>query len=94
MEQRVNIADLVQPKFKAGQTVWVTSRDYNGRIQSIRTMNIKQIGFLISITNEKGVEKRAVTLQYIDYQGNPYIEDQMFASLNDLGENDRKPLIA
>jgi hypothetical protein len=93
MEQTINIADLVQPKFKAGQTVWVASRDYHSRIQSIRTMNIKQIGFLVSITNEKGIERRAVTLQYIDNQGNPYVEDCLFASLNDLSEIDRKPLV-
>ncbi|MFL9904549.1 hypothetical protein PQR71_41555 [Paraburkholderia fungorum] len=93
MEQTISIADLVQPKFKAGQTVWVVTRDYNRRVSNIRSMNIRRIGFTVAIANEKGVEKRTATLHYFDGSDSAYLENQLLASLNDLSESDRKPLV-
>lgn len=93
MNQTINIADLVQPKFRAGQNVWVVTRNYNGRVESIRPMNIRQIGFTVGIAIEKGIEKRTVALQYFDYSSNPYNESQLIDTLNDLSEEDRKPLV-
>jgi hypothetical protein len=92
MNQSINIADLVQPKFKPRQAVWAVARDYNGRVTKIWSVNIKRVGFNVSIYEEKGAEKRAITLHYFDYADNSYPEETLFESLDDLSEKDRKPV--
>jgi hypothetical protein len=94
MEQSINIADLVKPKFKPGQVVWVVTRNYNNRIEKIYTMRVNSVGFYVGITNDKGVEKRTVALKYYDHHGTEHFESSLIGSLNEIGDNDRAPTVA
>lgn len=90
----INIADLIKPKFHAGQTVFHVHRDYNGRVQNIQTRRIESVVFSVNITNEKGLEKRTVDLVYNFPNGAVGVrEGALVASLNDLPESDRKAVI-
>ena len=91
--QTVNIADLIQPKFKAGQTVFQINRDFNGRISNIRPVYIVKVCALVQITAEKGVEKRSLSMHYVNGSGNEFTEAELIASLDDLAELDRAPRV-
>lgn len=88
----VNIADLINPKFQPGQTVFHVTRDYNNRVQTIQPRRIESVVFAVYITNDKGVEKRAAKLIYYFANSAEASESQIVASLNDLPESDRKAI--
>jgi len=91
--QTVNIADLIQPKFKAGQTVFRVYREYNRRISEIRPVHIVKVCALVQITSDKGVESRSMSMHYVNSSGHEFAESELVANLNDLDELDRAPRV-
>lgn len=92
MNQTINIADLVTPKFKPGQDVWVVRREYNGQISGLWPMRIEAVEFAVEITIDKhGAEHRKTTMVYRPRGNAQVTEDQIFASLDDIPEEYRKP---
>src|SRR3546814_12667296 len=54
MEQTINLADLVKPKFEAGQDVYAVGRDYRGKIEWVRPIRIESIEFKVVIKRHPG----------------------------------------
>ncbi|MDE4918593.1 hypothetical protein ACUXAV_000692 [Cupriavidus metallidurans] len=95
-EQTVNIADLIKPKFEAGQEVFAFSRDYRGRIESVRPYRIQTIRFVVEIKYDNQGRgnpiSRSQSLRYFMVgAGSEFQESQLVASLDDLPADDRKP---
>ncbi len=47
MKTTVEIADLIQPKFKPRDEVFLADFDHNGRLQSVRRVMIEEIRFTV-----------------------------------------------
>lgn len=95
-EQTVNIADLIRPKFEAGQEVFAFSRDYRGRIEWVRPYRIQTIQFVVEIKCDNQARgnpvSRSQSLRYFMVSGgSEFREDQLVASLDALSADDRKP---
>ncbi|AEZ50842.1 hypothetical protein DC1_00024 [Burkholderia phage DC1] len=87
MNETINIADLVKPKFEVGQTLWeVDSRA--GRVQRIQPVRITSISYTVVIT-DKG---REAALRYFsDFaEHNP---DTLYTSLDEIPQEDRVPRV-
>lgn len=97
VEQTVNIADLVKPKFNAGQDVFAFSRDYRGRIEWVRPYRIQTIQFLVDIKYDAQSRGNPVTrsqsLRYYMNGGAEFHESNLVTSLDDLPADDRKPTV-
>ena len=93
-EQSINIADLIRPKFKPGQTVFRVYREYNRRISEIRPVHIVKVCALVQITSDKGVEQRTMSMHYVNHSGHEFAESELVANLNDLDEQDRAPRVS
>lgn len=95
-EQTVNIADLIKPKFEAGQDVFAFARDYRGRIEWVRPHRITTIRFTVEINYDQGTTRtnpvtRKQSLRYFMAGGADFSEDNLVASLDALPAEDRKP---
>lgn len=96
MEQTVNIADLIKPKFEAGQDVFAFGRDYRGRIEWVRPYRVQTIQFVVEIKYDNQARgnpvSRSQSLRYFMVGGGcEFQESQLAASLDDLPADDRKP---
>lgn len=92
MNQTINIADLVEPKFKLGTAVFVITRGQTDKITNIRPANIDKIGYAVEIgRTREGTEYRKATLCYYERNGSTLYEGMLVASLDDLPEIDRAP---
>lgn len=91
MDTNINIADLIKPKFSAGQEVFYVERDHNRKLTGVWKRVISKITFMVSIASDRGVEKRETNLVYeFDRGHSSAFESQLVASINDLPEEDRK----
>ncbi|MBU9386610.1 hypothetical protein [Burkholderia multivorans] len=94
MNQAVDIAELVKPKFKPGQDVWAVIREYNNRISHIRPVRIDSIDYLVNISVDKhGTEHRQTALLYRTPRGEEMAEETLFSSLDDIPAEDRAPRV-
>jgi hypothetical protein len=94
VETNINIADLVQPKFKVGQDVWVVQRSYSGRIEHLMARRIHAIDFAVEIKNDRdGREVRSTKLVYRGTNSREWGEELLYASLNDIPDVDRKAIV-
>lgn len=96
MDQTINIADLVRPKFEAGQDVFVIGRDYRGRIESVRPYRIQTIRFTVEIVHDaqrrgNPVSRSQSLRYYMVGAGSDVPESSIIASLDDLPAADRMP---
>jgi hypothetical protein len=92
VNETINIAELVKPKFKPGQDVWVASREYNNRISHIRPVRISSVDYIVTIMVDKhGAEHRQTTLRYMTIRGEELSEGNLFTSLDDIPAQDRAP---
>lgn len=62
MNQKIEIADLIKPKFQPGQVVYVLRRDTDG-IESIRRALIDEIRFTVRFVRD-GNPKKQTNLVY------------------------------
>lgn len=95
-EQTVNIADLIKPKFEAGQTVFAFWRDYRGRIEWVRPYRIQTIQFVVEIKHDNQSRgnpvSRSQSLRYfMAGGGSEFYESQLVANLDELPADDRVP---
>lgn len=83
-QQTVDIADLVQPKFKAGQIVYLRRSDTHG-LESIRRVLIEEIRFTVSFKRRRGAEGqyRETDLVYDLLNAGQARESDLFASPED-----------
>lgn len=78
--QTVEIADLVKPKFEAGQTVYLRVSDTHG-IESIRRVLIDQIRFTVAFKRSSDRRQYRITRLVYDLLNNGEAEEGMlFAS--------------
>ncbi|MCZ4331056.1 hypothetical protein [Castellaniella denitrificans] len=82
-QQTVEIADLVKPKFKAGQIVYLRHSDTHG-IESIRRVLIEEIRFTVSFKRGGGnSQHRQTDLVYDLLNAGQARESDLFASPED-----------
>lgn len=84
MESKIEIADLVKPKFKPHDEVFLVDFNYNGRLQSIRKVVIDEIRFTVRFyvaqTGARFEQARKVELVYHLLNKGQASEDRLFAT--------------
>lgn len=85
MKTTVEIADLIQPKFKPRDEVFLADFDYSGRLQSVQRVMIEEIRFTVRFYagpySGGGYEQeRAVDLVYDLLNNGHTSENRLFAT--------------
>ncbi|MGX0136316.1 hypothetical protein [Cupriavidus metallidurans] len=83
MDQSINLAELVKPKFNVGDAVWIVARDYQGFIEGVYPGHVTKVKFEVVITKIDNAEVRQQGVTY--HVGNAaYGADNLVTSLSEL----------
>lgn len=82
--QTVEIADLIQPKFKPRDEVFLADFDHNGRLQSIRRVMVDEVRFTVRFYagsySGRYTQEREATLVYDLLNNGQAFESRLFAT--------------
>jgi len=87
MDSKIEIADLVKPKFEPRDMVYQVVRDNNRRVNSVRRVMIEQVRFTVTFGSVNGREKTRRTELVYDLLNNGQAhEESLFATLGEIKE--------
>lgn len=88
MESKIEIADLVKPKFEPGSEVYRVVRDTRHRINSVQRVVIERVRFTVTFrTDYNGRNQTRETDLAYDLLGNGTAhEESLFATLGEIKE--------
>lgn len=90
MNQQIDIADLIKPKFEPGQMVFIITRDDHKKVRKILRARIEMVDFTVKFI---GRGRNTSLVYYTNNSSIPVFESDIVASLDDLDESDRNPQV-
>ena len=85
-DQKIDIADLVKPKFLPGEQVYVVRSDSHG-INSISRVLVDEVRFIVSFNRNPGGPSRKTKLVYGLLNYGESSEDCLYATLDDVARS-------
>lgn len=85
METKIDVADLIKPKFQPRQTVYLVEKDSSNTVTLIKQVLIERVRFEVTFYMEKGGKQcRTTKLIYELTNSRETYEEALFANLSDI----------